>query len=219
MTWIILSALQDWWAVTWKWLSDNSDSVQALSGIVFGIAASLIAWFAYRVSIRENFGWPPFTVLKHYSLGGGNGKTEMNVEFQLWNRHRYPIIVHDIILSYKLARFKNVEDYEDPMSEAWSLRSERAIGKWFWQVVGPSAPSTFDLNFVVDSEHMLEAPTIEVAYLDTIKNKVRRIRTVGETFSKLRSDYGWWDGLKIYLWPELRREKRYQRRLYASFED
>lgn len=205
-------------SVVWSWLGSNSNAVQAASGIVFGVAASLIAWFAYRVSVRENFGWRPFTVLRGYSISGGNGRTEMNVEFQLWNRHRYPVVVYDVILSYRLARFKTVDDLEDPMSEAWTVRSEHSIGKWVSEVLNPASNKTFDMYVAVDADMMMEAPTIEVQYLDTVANKVRKIRTVGETFSKLKSDYGWWNGSMIYLWPEMRLEKRYQRRMYANVD-
>jgi hypothetical protein len=202
-------------SAVWSWLGSNSDEVQAASSVVFGIAASLIAWFAYRVSVRQNFGWRPFTVLSGYS-NCGDGTAEMNVEFQLWKRHCYPIVVYDIILSYHLARFKTVNDLQDPMSEAWTVRSEHSIGKWVSDVLGPASNKTFDMYMVVDAHMMMEAPTIEVHYLDTIANKVRKIRTVGETFSKLTSDYGWRDGLLIYLWPELRRGNRYRQRVYAD---
>lgn len=218
MFWAMISTLQEWFGLKWKWLGDNSNAVQALSGIIFGVAASLIAFFAYLISMRENYGWKPFTVLRAYSLGGGNGSTEMNVEFQLWNRHPYPIVVYDIVLSYRLAKFTSVHDYDDPTAEAWTVRGERSIGKWVSEALGPKSNTNFDMNIVVQAETMMEAPTIEVAYLDTIANKVRKIRTVGETYSKLSSDYGWWDGLKIYIWPELRREKRYPTRRYVDDE-
>jgi hypothetical protein len=197
------------------WLAVNSAAIQASSGIVFGIAASVVAWMAYRVSVRANYGWRPFIFLGGYSLGGGNRKTEFNVEFQVWNRRRYPIVIYEMTLSFSLARFKSVEDFEDPTSEDWTVRSERSVGKYCNVVLDPSTSKSFDMNLIVDAEIMMEAPTIEVRYLDTVANKMRKVRMVGVTYSKLRSDYGWWEGLLIYLWPELRLEKRYRGRIGA----
>lgn len=164
---------------------------------------------AYRMSVRENYGWRPIVVLGQYSLGGGNKRTEMTVEFQIWNRRRYPIVVRDIVLSYRLARFETVDDGFDPSSEAWSVRSERSIGKDVRVAIDPGKSEPFDMNMVVSGETMMEDPTIEVSFFDPIANKMKQARNVRGTYWQLKADYGWWGGLLIWLWPELRREKRY----------
>jgi len=193
----------------WDWLGKNSSALQALSGIVFGAAASFIAVLAYRISLRENLGWRPIVVLSGYSLGGGNQKTEMGVEFQVWNRRRYPIVVRDIVVSYRLARFQTVDDGFDPASDAWTVRTPQSIGKDVRVAIAPGKSKHFEMNMVVSGDTMMEDPTIEVSFFDPIANKMRQARNAGGTYLQLKGDYGWWEGLLIYLWPELRREKRY----------
>lgn len=196
----------------WQWLGDNSSQIQAASGAVFGLAAVVIAWAAYLISVKENYGWEPIAVLLRYSLGvEGDGQTFMTADFQVWNRRRYPIVVYDVVLTYRLARFEKIQDGDDPTSEDWSVRSDRSLGRVSQELIDPGKSKVFNMHVIVHGCTMMEDPAIAISYFDPIAAKVKTVNGGGGRLSKLRYDYGVWRGSLIWLWPELRRERRYRR--------
>ena len=80
----------------WEWLGANSKQVGALASITFGLSSAAVAWLAFRMTWRNNFGWKPTILLVTYGFRGGTGQNEMFCKFEIWNRRKYPVVVREV---------------------------------------------------------------------------------------------------------------------------
>ena len=84
----------------WAWLGANSAQVGAVSSFVFGVSSAIVAWVALRLSYRNNFGWKPAAFISqlHCRKASWHGEdhTRITLGCEVWNRHKYPVIVSPV---------------------------------------------------------------------------------------------------------------------------
>lgn len=81
------------------------------------LAALLVASLSAFWSFRNHFGWAPYVMGKNFwltkGLGGKSALENLVVEFEIWNRRKYPISVRGIKIKFDQLILKGVEDHPE----------------------------------------------------------------------------------------------------------
>ena len=68
---------------------------QTIATAILGIGAISVAIVSAVIAYRNNFGWEPAIARTRVVTGSGpEGRRHIGIEFQIWNRRKYPIIVY-----------------------------------------------------------------------------------------------------------------------------
>lgn len=93
-----------------NWLGENVAIAQFIAYTAFTATTVTVAFLSLRYSHRQNFGWKPLLLLvnrnfksdivENTSEGAVGVKTLVSIEFDIWNRRTYPIVVDGAIVSF-----------------------------------------------------------------------------------------------------------------------
>jgi hypothetical protein len=86
----------------------TATALQILSSIVFAFAGASIAAASLFIAYRNNFGWKPIVLITTYHVRGSSKFPEfeiVEVEFEFWNRRKYPIVVREIKVFFGAIEF------------------------------------------------------------------------------------------------------------------
>lgn len=142
-------------------------------------SVSLLAWLAYRLNRRNNFGWSPMVIA--LSWGGGSDRDGLfiNIAFEVWNRRKYPIVIRSIELNYEGITLVPTENYVPgewyvPRWRTSCIRRERA------ERIEPNSHVEISVRQTIEDVSSLDAtisetPTISVRYFDPRLGRIARL--------------------------------------------
>lgn len=180
----------------WDWLGENYRQVGALSSIAFGLASLCVGVIAYRLNYRNNFGWPPVMVVRSTSVSSRGQESFVEAEFSIWNRHKYAIVIVELIADYRFCELV-CEDRTAHRDREWIVRNGRRVNWHGREALDPNKEFQIDLEARSDNGSM-EEPTITVRYIDPLSGKYRHAVSKGESFRRNITRVGLWQALRAW---------------------
>jgi hypothetical protein len=85
--------------------------LQLIAYVALTIASVTITAVSATFGYRQNFGWKPLLLVTGHSLSGEGNKDTHGaiIDFEFWNRRKYPIVIRSIIV-----QFKNIDLIKGP---------------------------------------------------------------------------------------------------------
>jgi hypothetical protein len=89
------------------------------------VTSVIVAIVSLRFSYRQNFGWPPLLLVSTHGMEQefGDGKdesvTRAVVEFEVWNRRTYPVVLEGVEVHFHQPIFARDRPVDDSYSEWW----------------------------------------------------------------------------------------------------
>jgi hypothetical protein len=199
----LLAGLQTNLAAIWAWLGTNSAAVQALSAIVFGLSTVFVAILAALIAHRQNSGLKPFVLMRSYGIGYStvSKANQQSVEFEVWNRRKYPVTFVAAQVSYKHVKFfvDEVWNY-NPVIWQPARDNELSIEASDDEVpVPPGDKKVLEVSWPIVGQTSSEKPRIRVWVFDPIKARATSCECGGDNWSELVRSYGLWAAMKMKL--------------------
>jgi hypothetical protein len=132
--------------------------------------AAVSATFGYR----NNYGWPPISIITAHGLAGIGGSKVYNatLKFELWNRRKYPVAITSTSVRFAKMEFKQPADGSGwhRSGDAFYQRDEARLEPGAYKQFSFAAPFTTDSLDAIDDE-----VSVTVNYFDPISSKYRSI--------------------------------------------
>jgi hypothetical protein len=148
----------------------------ALTGMSL-IVSGVSLFFGYR----HNRGWKPAIVLVERARFSGAGPPSLAVIFEVWNRHKYPIVIKEVDVQFERFTFLAPPKKEaDENSVAWFLEENRTFESYHSVRLEPEAHHRLYLlaQYKEESDDgKPENPSVAVRYFDPINNKEMTVRS------------------------------------------
>jgi hypothetical protein len=75
--------------------------MQWIASTALTVASLIVAVVALRFSYRSNHGWAPIIYIIRQGLSHmGNGEEKLTIQFEVWNRRKYPIVINACGVSF-----------------------------------------------------------------------------------------------------------------------
>jgi hypothetical protein len=153
--------------------------LQLIAYASFTLASLTVASVSLLFTFRQNFGWKPIVLPTSYanSIIG-----ELYLEFEVWNRRKYPVVVLAEEVTFDLLSFEMPDngpiDVELPTH--WDLEGRKFSQKKEVRLE-PNAHCGFSLTAPYNAHELARAwderPSIKVYIFDPIKNRVIIVRS------------------------------------------
>jgi hypothetical protein len=148
----------------------------ALTGMSL-IVSGVSLYFGYR----HNRGRKPAIVLVERARFSGAGPPSLAVIFEVWNRHKYPIVIKEVDVQFDRFTFLAPPEIEaDGNSVAWFLEENRTFESYHSVRLEPDAHHRLSLRAPYKEETddgKPENPSIDVLYFDPINNKEMTVKS------------------------------------------
>lgn len=96
------------------WLRANVSIAQFFAYTSLTVTTAIVAILSLKFSYRQHYGWKPIVMIVRKGMQGGEINDEELikeveetgfrlyawVQFDLWNRHNYPIVVEDASITF-----------------------------------------------------------------------------------------------------------------------
>ncbi len=149
----------------WAWLGENYRQIGALSSAVLGCASLAVAIVAVRMNYRNNFGWRPVAFVASYAVESGPNVSRIKGAVEIWNRHKYPIVVSVLRLKYKTAKLSDrLKDFEF-QKDMWRVKSKSEAEYLTNFALEANEHKRFEWALEIEAGNV-EPPTVEVRYFD-----------------------------------------------------
>ena len=122
----------------------DTPTLQLIAYSSLTYASIIVAATLLLLSYRQNFGWQPLIVVT--SFGGGN--ESIHLEYEVWNRRKYPVTVIMQELIFSSLHFDGREvGYPD--DSGWSMQEQQGQEQSFFgeehTVIEPNKHQRFSL--------------------------------------------------------------------------
>jgi hypothetical protein len=159
-------------------LPSDTPTLQLIAYVSLTLASVTVAVTSLFMAYRQNFGWKP--ILFIISVGGGRGARghSVTMEFEFWNRKKYPINITFISIDYSTTRI--ARGGHPPLCDGWAINGEHRIFNANHTTIKPTENKYFQTAAPIDMSSVLdisENVTISLFYFDPIKNRIKRIVT------------------------------------------
>jgi hypothetical protein len=137
-------------------------------------ASIIVASVSVFLAFRQNFGWRPIVMPTSY--GGGGSNSEIEIEFEVWNRRKYPIMVLAQELTFKTLTFvkENRALTDEELGTEWT-RNGRTFQLSKKILLDPNSHHRFSLaaEYKTDKPERVwdEIASIKVYIFDPNKNR------------------------------------------------
>jgi hypothetical protein len=149
--------------------------VQLVAYVALTFSSILVACTSLFIAFRQNFGWKPIVFASSYGGGGGKFGYTATIEFEFWNRKKYPVAIRWVSVTYE----QQVMDryVQGVLSEGWVIESEHRLVFDKHETLEPGKTRQYDLVAPVQKAPIdLKANvTITLFYFDPVKNKIKKI--------------------------------------------
>jgi hypothetical protein len=112
-----------WVSDGWSWLDANSRQIGAVGSIVFGLSSAAVAWFAFRLNYRNNFGWRPLLLVIAWGIRYAE-PSALTCNFELWNRRKYPVMVRRVLVKLGEAKVDGEVSVEQGGAGIWQTTDD-----------------------------------------------------------------------------------------------
>src|SRR4051812_38123321 len=89
------------WGIDLDWLRATAPVFQLLAYMTLTLVSVLVAIFSAVFTYRNSFGWKPLAfVALHSAAISVTSPVKASLEFEIWNRRKYPIVVRSMELRF-----------------------------------------------------------------------------------------------------------------------
>lgn len=154
---------------------------QFIAYVTLTITGLIVAIVSVRFSYLQNFGWKPIFMRTTLGLKGIGGKDQFaaTMQFEFWNRRKYPVIVRSLVLHFKDLEFIPNHTTAAGEKPLWYIRKDGLVSYRKEHAVSPSDHLSFDFEAPFEKRTLddLRAQIkIEVIYFDPRLNKNRALK-------------------------------------------
>jgi hypothetical protein len=150
--------------------------VQLIAYVTLTLASIIIGAVSAFIAYRSNFSWKPLVLVTSHGFRGKGGSqlVDASIEYEIWNRQRYPILIRSMDVHFKSISIR-AGDVEHP-----------------WLARGSSILNTLAVTLSPDTHERIKAfvpmkegthlddlednITIEIFYFDPRRNKDKTLR-------------------------------------------
>jgi hypothetical protein len=155
-------------------VSFDIPTVQLIAYSALTCASVIVATVSVVLAYRQNFGWPPIVLVRMFVINYSEQPYEFTMEFEVWNRRKYPIVIQGQDLRFRNVRFIRVEERR-PLDYAntWDGGPE-TFSNYKSVVLEPNGHEKFEFIYVAQNKNRKKQASkvkIRVFYFDPIKNK------------------------------------------------
>jgi hypothetical protein len=154
---------------------------QLIAYVMLTLASITVAALSAFLAYRNNFGWKPLAIVTSHGLTGTGGSNtwDATLQFEIWNRRKYPISIRQIRVALKNLPFRG-DPYEttDP-KEQWF----RSGDTYYTKSPSTLAPAAQEIHSLVipivkgtSLDNLVATALITVEYFDPIVKRRRPLR-------------------------------------------
>lgn len=156
-----------------EWLGEHYREIGAISSIVFGISSASIAFLAYRLNFRNNWGWKPLIVVGSWGFSTDAKGASLTANFDVWNRHKYPIAIYAVRLQSRAVTFKKDLRAVKCGGDIWRINSSGQAYSFPDLMLEPGKHRVFRVDLpIAEGGTTIDAPRCEMRYLDPISGRI-----------------------------------------------
>jgi hypothetical protein len=153
----------------------DTQSLQLMAYVALTLSSIIVASTSLFIAYRQNFGWRPIVFASSYGGGGGKYGYTASIDFEFWNRKKYPVAIRFVSVTYeKQAMDRNVQGV---LSNDWTIDNEHRVVSHKHETIDPSRTRIYELVVPVHKSpiDLEEDVKIELFYFDPIKAKIKKI--------------------------------------------
>lgn len=157
--------------------------MQLIAYVSLTLASVVIASVSLFLGYRQNFGWKPIVLVVGSGLKGSPDYPEhyaMTLSLEVWNRHKYPIVVRGLDATFSELRFEEgLKNYDYPAG-FYLAGSLGRISSHNHTRLDPSSYLSIELEapFLKRSlDNLDDEIVINVRWFDPRTNKHKKIKT------------------------------------------
>ena len=164
-------------------LPSDTQTLQLIAYVSLTLSSVIVASTSLFIAYRQNFGWKPIVFLSSYGGGGGRYGYTVTIEFEFWNRKKYPVTMRRVSVEYEMQVMDR--NSQNVLSEGWHIEGEHLLVHEKYETVNPGTAKRHDLVAPVEKSQidLKENVTVTLFYFDPIKNRI--IKTVAKTRNTL----------------------------------
>jgi hypothetical protein len=156
-------------------LPNDTQTLQLTAYVALTLSSIIVASSSLFIAYRQNFGWRPIVFASSYGGGGGKFGYTVSIDFEFWNRKKYPVAVRFVSVTYE----KQVMDryVQGVLSDGWTIEGEHRLIFQKHETVDPAKTRLYELVAPIQKApiDLKENVTIELFYFDPIKAKIKKI--------------------------------------------
>lgn len=172
------------------WLTQYVSVAQFVAYVSLTVGTFTVSLLSLMFSFRQQMGWKPIVVFKSYGIKGGNinfdspnilganGRLYCSVEFEIWNRRKYPIVINVVDVSFSGDFIDNYGILLNQKEKNWSGRGSSAVSRKR-MVVGGGEHLSFELISKVKDgtsfDNLEESVVVKFSCLDPVRGKYFKI--------------------------------------------
>jgi hypothetical protein len=154
----------------------STPTLQLIAYVSLTLASVIVAVTSLFMAYRQNFGWKPILFIT--SVGGGRGSHGYSVtmEFEFWNRKKYPINITFVSIDYSQSRI--ARGGNPPLTDGWGVHGEHRIFNQDRITIKPTEHKYFQTVAPIDktpAPDLFENVTITLFYFDPIKTRIKSV--------------------------------------------
>jgi len=156
-------------------LPNDTQTMQLVAYVALTLSSIFVAGTSLFIAFRQNFGWKPIVFPSSYGGGGGKFGYTATIEFEFWNRKKYPVTLRWVSVLYEKQVFDRY--VQNVLTDGWEIHGEHLLVHDKYETVEPGKARRFDLVAPVVKSRidLKENVTITLFYFDPIKNKIIKI--------------------------------------------
>jgi hypothetical protein len=156
-------------------LPADTPTLQLIAYIALTLASVTVAATSGFMAYRQNFGWKPVIFIMRVGGSGGAGGYSASLQFEFWNRQKYPVDITRITIEY--SRTQIARGGKPPLTDRWKIDGENRIINRDHVTVKPAENAFFQTVAPINESSipdLSENVTISVFYFDPIKNRIKK---------------------------------------------
>lgn len=100
----------------------GAEEIQAAMAVFSTVIGSAIAFFGWRISRHSAYGAKPVSVVAAKIITWShNSAHELSCEIEIWNMHKYPIVIRDCIFTVSGFHFERLQPIHLKEDERWHV--------------------------------------------------------------------------------------------------
>lgn len=162
------------------WLVDSDPRVltaaQILASTFLTIMALIVSVVALGVNYRNSRGWQPILMVRGHRYVELKKGITLGTSLELWNRHRYPIVLRKIQVRLQHVRVSDIKEVSRiPIKPGWSVgHGGTRMERYDEEVIGPNEHVGFEVDALCIQEgEFVDDPgmTVHALIYDPVANR------------------------------------------------
>jgi hypothetical protein len=156
-------------------LPHAAQSLQLMAYVALTLSSIIVASTSLFIAYRQNFGWKPIIFPSSYGGGGGKYGYTVSINFEVWNRKKYPIAIRRVSVEYEKQVMHRYNDAA--LSEGWHIEGEHTLVFDKHETMDPGKSRQYALEAPIEKApiDLQENVTVTLFYFDPIKNRIIKL--------------------------------------------